>query len=248
MSCLSDFVNDYLNKVSKVWFDDYNFDRDVDYVKSHMNNYVGDDGQFVEEDFYEFTEDKFEEEFIEDLFNNWKNPKYEDYNFYAFVKNENGEYFADEVSSKDFYKYLKEYAKYCKEYDIEFDITKDDEETIWNKLAYWYAKERDIEIENKFVEEYVRRIIQKLDNREFRIECVLCYEKKQIISYCASCKDKCFCYECWDKTANNDAHCPFCRGIMKHNILLNERFFKKEKIEWINKMGRIRLSIRRNRK
>jgi hypothetical protein len=242
-----DLVKDYLNKVSKIWFDHYDFNNDANYVKNNIFE--------LDDDLFGLASDKFEEEFLFDLFNSWKNPKFEEYNFHSFCESRNRYYYND-VSSDEFYRYLRKYAIYCEKNDIEFDITTYDHETIWNKLGFWFAF-NNVWITEKFHKEYIQKLKEKIEEgREFKTECVLCYEKKQIEGYCISCKDKCFCYDCWNKISISNDPCPFCRqlitisarrySIMDYNIIdvrLEKNIYK---LNWFNNMKKVINEIKSN--
>jgi hypothetical protein len=240
MTTLRELINDYLFdndddcvQLYEKWLDDYpHYDRQVEIMKQN-----GEDDDYEDE-----AGEVYREEFVFEMFNNSDRG----YNFYRVTDIESR---ADDVPAMEFLDDLKCCIKwFINEFDTTIDITKMDEEKIWNTMAYWYINEGvgEEDIYNKFVKDFTKRVRDKMeeqleDDRVFRHSCDICYEKKQIEGICASCGTKYFCKDCWRKTAGKEENCPFCRCVMAFPVGLfcnldrvNSHHYKRneDKAKW----------------
>jgi len=185
----------------------------------------------------------------------------EDFNFLDEIETDD----IDNIDARSFFKLLKDYTN---DRNRDFKIHEIEEERLWNILAIYIAETSEhlyLTFERKFKRELAEKLEKKLeektDTETHRLECVICFEKKRIEGFCASCKDKCFCYRCWDKTALENEDCPFCRGSMTVSLILKTNYdfvhsdnnsntykINRDRINWINKMRSGILKEIKNRK
>lgn len=171
----------------------------------------------LEEEEYRFIKvlagNVYRDEFIEEVFNT------EDYNFGEWV---NCDETMERMEAGSFYTDLRRAAEWYKEMDSDLDIIKLDEEQVLNKLAYWFVSEY-YSVEEKFISIFAPILESLLEEkreagRTHRLKCDICFEAKRIEGICFSCGTKQFCFDCWNRTANKDNNCPFCRCKMLHNV------------------------------
>jgi hypothetical protein len=130
---------------------------------------------------------------------------------------------AQEFNSKEMLWLLNKTYKYCIE---SFECNNpfyshdvfEDEERIWNNIAYYWIRERSDVIKEFVLKKIEYRFDEWLEEQNngvnHRLTCDICYEKKQIHTYASCCNDKKFCGGCYRKIKRNEdgKECPFCRG------------------------------------
>jgi hypothetical protein len=206
MTTLTELLDLYIfenedNELQK-WIDRYDFPK-------LLNGLEEEEDRFIKV----LAGNVYRDEFIDEVFNTG------DYNFGEWV---NCDETMERMCCASFYTNLRRAAEWYKEMDSEFDIINLDEEQVLNKLAYWFvsdyysAEERFISIFAPILESLLEE--KREAGRTHRLECDICKEAKRIEGICFSCGTKQFCFDCWNRTANKDNNCPFCRCKMLHNV------------------------------
>lgn len=149
----------------------------------------------------DIIQDLYNEEFVEDCFNNWDIK----FNFYR-----NNKTLIDKLYDvEDFIYFFSDCQKWFKdEYDI--DLLVINCEHAWNSIVYWLVKDGGL-LEREFDEFLQEKYETYLDSkRTSRIACGICFENKTLYTGCSCCNGNYICYECYD-CLDKENNCPFCR-------------------------------------
>lgn len=154
------------------------------------------------------VEDYYQDEFINNVFNDWEDRGENSFDFYNNYKVcLSGEFHLD-----SFLKLWNNCSKWFKD-EFDVDLLPKNARHCWNTICYWIIKTDEKEtLFNLFKEKMDILYINWIDNKNriSRIPCGICYENKILYTGCSCCNNNYLCYICYESLVNKNT-CPFCR-------------------------------------
>ena len=179
------------DRIIEYWYEDKkNEDLYIDFEKVDDDNDIDD-----------VIQDLYNDEFVENCFNNWDNG----FDFYG----DNDHEISDEFDLTDFIELFNDCQEWFKEtYNINLLIK--DKTNAWNSIVYWLVKDKELLFKelNDLIEKKYKHYLDS--KRPSRIACGICFENKILYTGCSCCNGNYICYQCYDCLAKEN-DCPFCR-------------------------------------